>query len=130
MGREIWDLAAAAAFGWVSFDLYNVFIAPRLTSKKLRQRGIDHDIEAESESLEIWWGDTTGRLAEHLLRAEEASYGGEGGIERFDVVRVASNCPSEDEYCHGFFSSPWNGVDGKSANEANWSAFGVFDGHL
>jgi hypothetical protein len=47
------------------------------------------------------------------------------GIKRYDVVRVASNSPSEDDFVHAIMSDPLSVGKGK-----DWSAWGIFDGHV
>jgi len=59
------------------------------------------------------------------LRAEEFSCAPKNvpGVRSYDIVRVASNSPCEDNFTHAVMVDPVNtGTD--------WMAWGLFDGHV
>ena len=65
--------------------------------------------------------------AEAKLREEEITVKPpeELGVSHYDVVRVPSNCPVEDDLVHGALTIPGNEKE-KNRTVMYW---GVFDGH-
>jgi hypothetical protein len=64
-------------------------------------------------------------ISAHLRREEFTVQSGQKGVKRYDVVRVASNSPSEDDFTHVVMADPLGLGAGK-----DWSAWGIFDGHV
>jgi hypothetical protein len=66
--------------------------------------------------------------AELKLKEEELSFtlASNLGVSRFDVTRVASNLPVEDEWMHGVIAVSSGGTP---AMERKIPVWGVFDGH-
>lgn len=64
--------------------------------------------------------------ADAKLREEEASFKppDELGVSQYDVVRVPSNFPVEDDLVHGALT-----VTGEGGNDRTVMFWGVFDGH-
>lgn len=59
------------------------------------------------------------------LRAEEFTCTPENipGVRSYDIVRVASNMPCEDNFAHAVMVDP-------VGTGSHWMAWGVFDGHV
>lgn len=121
----VWNTLAtsfAAGFAYSGFAVWNSdkelneIIEPRSAPNLVSEEGYLSDTTLGGDDLDV-------RL-EKRLRAEEASYKGVGGVKRYDVARVQSNEPTEDSFTHETFSNPWEESD------EDWTAWGVFDGHL
>lgn len=61
------------------------------------------------------------------LRKEEFTVTPEptSGVTRYNISRLASNSPCEDDYTHAIMTNPLSLAPGK-----DWSAWGIFDGHV
>ncbi|KAL9107934.1 MAG: hypothetical protein Q9227_007256 [Pyrenula ochraceoflavens] len=130
---RLWPWLASFGIGYIAQDIYTDFPSSNNAAvhgqSELRQRGVTNEnLDPEDKELQVYVG-LSGKLNDKLGKGE-ASYPGGPGIERFDVLRLASNQFVEDDFMHGTFPSPWSGLGNSSAKEQDWSAFGVFDGHL
>ena len=60
------------------------------------------------------------RKEEFIITPEPTS-----GVVRYDIGRLASNLPCEDDYAHAVISDPLNLGKG-----TDWRVWGIFDGHV
>lgn len=81
-----------------------------------------HLASPESGNLAVARGPSREEVTRMISKEEYSFLPRDGGVNRYDGTRVASNSPTEDRYIHGTFPSPWK--DGKT-----WMAWGVLDGH-
>lgn len=87
-----------------------------------RNEAPPHLANPEVGSLSVARGPSREEVTRIISKEEYSFLPRDGGVDRYDGTRVASNSPTEDRYIHGTFPSPWK--DGKK-----WMAWGVLDGH-
>jgi hypothetical protein len=125
--RSIAIIASVTAVGYAGFQ-YSYSKAELSRNSRSQVRSVAPEASRNRESdphppLSI-------EEAVSKLRNEEASYvpGKQLGVSHYDVVRVPSNYPVEDDLIHGVLKLAPAGTE--SPKEKPLLFWGVFDGHV